>query len=79
MLEVASPTQVHLPVLIDLVILMYCRNIREENLVAHANLFIIFPLKINWSHLSEVGERGIAVRWAYNIFTPRVRYSGVTE
>ena len=39
----------------------------------------IFPLKINWSHLSEVGERGIAVRWAYNMFTPRVRYCGVTE
>jgi hypothetical protein len=38
-----------------------------------------FPLKINWSHLPEVGERGIAVRWAYNMFTPRVRYCGVTE
>ena len=38
-----------------------------------------FPLKINWSHLSEVGECGIAVRWAYNRLTPRVRYCGVTE
>ena len=30
----------------------------------------IFPLKINWSHLSEVGECGIAVRWAHSRITP---------
>ena len=32
--------------------------------------FAIFPLKINWSHLSEVGECGIAVRWAHSRITP---------
>ena len=44
MLEEVSPTQEHLPVLIDLVIIMYCRNLREENLVAH---------HINLSRLSQ--------------------------
>ena len=29
-----------------------------------------FPLKINWSHLSEGGECGIVVRWAHSRITP---------
>ena len=41
----------------------------EANFVISLILHI-FPLKINWSHLSEVGECGIAVRWAHSRITP---------